>query len=52
MNLHKSCQASALPSTRIDDDDDDDDFSFRNQAVRARARARVLSPNISVPEEE
>jgi hypothetical protein len=49
MNLHKSCQASALPSTRIDDDDD---FSFRNQAVRARARARVLSPNISVPEEE
>jgi hypothetical protein len=50
MNLHKSCQASALPRTRIDDDDDD--FSFRNQAVRARAGARLLSPNISVPEEE
>jgi hypothetical protein len=51
MNLHKSCQASALPSTRIDDDDDD--FSFRNQAVRAPARARdFCSQNISVPEEE
>jgi hypothetical protein len=43
MNLHKSCQASALPSTRIDDDvDDDDDCYFRNQAVSARAGARLL----------
>jgi hypothetical protein len=51
MNLHKSCQASALPSTRVDDDDDDD-YSFRNQSVRARAGARLLSRNILVPEEE